>query len=393
MNILFLYVRPIIPHLGGVQRVTHMLAAEMLRRGHNVVFLSTDYEYRIGNNENYANATIARQYFVILKNDKNTITKEYHSILQEEEIDIVINQQPCSDTHFLLSITPKAIKRITCLHIQPFCTQTYAKELLKHKQQKNWKGCLYINFCRLFPGYYKRQGRNIEIARLNKTLGVSDYLCLLSDKFIPRVLKYMPHIKKNRLIAVNNPAIIENIATKEYVKEKIIIWVGRQENTQKNIPAFIDIWDVLSKQNKDWKAIIIGDGPDLQYNKNYAERNKVERLEFAGKQQAVAQFYKKASFIGMTSTYEGWGMVLTEAMNYGCVPFAYDTYESLHDIIEDNQNGIIVKPFNKKEMARRIQEFIDNNDKYVTMQQNAIEKVQTFSIVKIVDKWEEIFKL
>ena len=388
MNILYIFQDTIIPHKGGVQRVTEILTQELLQRGHKVVFLSTndnptihDYKY------------IVKQYYIDCSKDINTINKEYKIILDKEEIEIVINQEPRIDTHYLLSITPKAIKKITCLHVQPFCTQTYAKELLKHMQPKTWKEWLYINFCRLFPGYYKRQGRNIEIARLNKSLEVSDYLCLLSDKFIPRVLKYMPHVKKNRLIAVNNPAIIENIATKEYVKGKTIVWVGRVSNAPKNVPAFIDIWDILSKQNKDWKAIIIGDGPDLQYNKDYAKRNKVERLEFAGRQQDVSQFYKKACYIGMTSTHEGWGMVLTEAMSYGCIPFAYATYESLHDIIDDGKNGIIAKPFDKKEMAKRIQEAIDDGNKFTAMQNAAVEKVKSFSIEQIVDKWETIFKL
>lgn len=393
MNILFLFTRPIIPHMGGVQRVTHMLTEEMIRRGHNVVFLSTGYEYRTGNNENDANATIAKQYFLISNGNKDTIRKEYHDILKAKNINIVINQQPHPDAHFLLSITPKEIKKISCIHIQPFNTQTYAQTIIKNRQCSTWKGKLFNIIHKFFPGRFKRQTLEIETTRLSKSLAVSDFLCLLSEQFIPRVLRYMPQVDKKKLIAVNNPAEVIDFDIKECKKEKTILWVGRITNNPKNIPAFIDIWDILSKQNKDWKAIIIGDGPDLQYNKDYAKRNKVERLEFAGRQQDVTQFYQKASYIGMTSTYEGWGMVLTEAMSYGCVPFVYDTYESLHDIIDDGKNGIIAKPFNKEEMARRIQELIDNNDKYVAMQQNAIEKVKTFSIEKIVDKWEEIFKL
>lgn len=393
MNILFLFARPIIPHMGGVQRVTHMLAEEMLRRGHNVVFLSTGYDYRTGNNENDVNATIAKQYFLISKNNKDVITKEYQDILKEENIDIIINQMPHCDTDYLLSITPKATKKISCIHIQPFNTQTYPEELLKYTKGKTWKEKLYISFCRLFPIYYKKKTRDVEYARLKRALAVSDCLCLLSERFIPRVLKYMPQVNEKKLIAVNNPAGVIEFDIKECKKEKTILWVGRITNNPKNVPLFIDIWNILSKKNKDWKAIIIGDGPDLKYNKEYAKKKNVERLEFAGKQQDVSQFYKKAAFIGITSISEGWGMTIVESMNYGCVPFAYDTYESLYDIIEENKNGVVVKPFDKEEMAQRIQELIDNNDKYVAMQQNVIEKVKTFSIEKIVDKWEEIFKL
>lgn len=388
MNILFIFQDTIIPHKGGVQRVTEILTRELLYRSHNVVFLSTN-----DNPAKYDYKYIAKQYYIDCNKDYNAINKEYERILSEENIEIVINQEPRPETHYLLSITPKAIKKITCLHIQPFFTQTYVKERLKYIKQKSWKELLYINFCRLFPRYNKRQGHNIEIARLNKSLEVSNYLCLLSEHYILRVLKYMPDIDKNRLIAVNNPLTFEHSNNHECSKEKTIIWVGRQENYPKNIPSFIDIWKIISQNNKDWKAIIIGDGIDKQYNLEYSKRKAVERLEFAGVQKEVEQYYKKASFIGMTSIYEGWGMVLTEAMNYGCVPFAYDTYESLHDIIDNGKNGIIAKPFNKEEIARRIQEVIDDNEKFAAMQKAAIEKAKTFSVENIVDKWEEVFKL
>lgn len=387
MNILFIFQDTIIPHKGGVQRVTEILTRELLHRSHNVVFLSTN-----DNPAKYDYKYIAKQYYIDCSKDYNAINNEYERILSEENIEIVINQEPRPDTHYLLSITPKAIKKITCLHIQPFFTQTYVKERLKYIKQKSWKELLYVNFCRLFPRYNKRQGHNIEIARLKKSLEVSNYLCLLSEHYIPRVLKYMPDIDKNRLIAVNNPAIIENI-NPQYVKEKIIIWVGRQENASKNIPAFIDIWNILSRNNKDWRAIIVGDGCDMQYNKNYAKKKNVERLNFVGMQKDVTHYYNTASFLGLTSLSEGFPMVLIEAMGNGCVPFAYNTFESLNDIIDDGKNGIIVKPFNKKEMARRIQEVIDDNEKFAAMQKAAIEKAKTFSVENIVDKWEEVFKL
>lgn len=388
MNILFIFQDTIIPHKGGVQRVTEILTRELMHRGHNVVFLSTN-DNPAKNEYKY----IVRQYYIDCSKDKEYIDEEYKKILKEENIGFIINQEPRPDTLYLLSKTPNTIKKITCLHTQPFCTQTYAKEMLKYMQPKNWKEWLYINFCRLFTGYYKRQGRNIEIARLNKSLEVSDCLCLLSDKYIPRVLNYMPNIEKKRLVAVNNPLTFEHSNNHECSKEKTIIWVGRQENYPKNIPAFIDIWKIISQNNKDWKAIIIGDGIDKQYNLEYAKRKAVERLEFAGVQKEVEQYYKKASFIGITSINEGFPMVIVEAMSYACIPCVYNTFESLNDIITNGKNGIIAEPFNKEEIARRIQEVIDDNEKFAAMQKAAIEKAKTFSVENIVDKWEEVFKL
>lgn len=386
MNILFLFENTIIPHIGGVQRVTHVLTQELLRRGHSVAFLST-----VESPVEYSYEYIAKQYYINFKKEKESIEEEYHRILKEENIEIVINQEPRSDTHYLLSLTPKGIKKITCLHTQPFNTQSYAKLMLGYNKCHNWKSFLYVNFCRFFPIYYLKQTRIIERTRLYKSLEVSDFLCFLSKRFIPRVLKFMPNVDEKKLLAINNPVTFECLETSKCIKEKTIIWVGRQENYNKNIPAFIDIWEIISKNNKDWKAIIIGDGADKQYNIDYAKSKDVKRLEFAGIQENVIPFYQKASFIGVTSICEGWGMTLTEAMSYGCVPFAYNTYESICDIIDDNIDGIIVRPFDKKEMARRIQELIDDSEKYITMQKEAIKKVKNFSVENIVNQWEQVF--
>lgn len=389
MNILFIFQDEIIPYMGGVQRVTYMLAEELISRGNKVSFLSTKIK---SNNKNCC-FFIAKQYYIDFSNPTDVIRKDYYNILKEENINIIINQCSLDDTLYLLSITPENIKKISCIHIQPFYNQDFPVELLKYMHINNLKEFLYVTFNRLFPFYYKKQSYNIEYDIINRTLVVSNYLCLLSKHFIPRILKFMPHVNKYKLVAVNNPVKIDKNSVQGYKKENLIIWVGRQSNFPKNIPAFIDIWNVISKNNKDWKAIIVGDGIDMKYNKDYAHKNNVKRLEFVGNQSDVVQYYKRAKFIGITSIYEGWGMVLTEAMSFGCVPFAYDTYESLHDIIEDGADGIIIEPFDKYKAANRLQYLIDNENKYRLMQNSAKEKVRSFSIDKIIDQWEKIFNL
>ena len=44
----------------------------------------------------------------------------------------------------------------------------------------------------------------------------------------------------------------------------------------------------------------------------------------------------------MTSSFEGWGLTLTEAQQYGCVPLAFHSFASLTDIITDKVNGFAI---------------------------------------------------
>ena len=145
------------------------------------------------------------------------------------------------------------------------------------------------------------------------------------------------------------------------------------------------------KQNPNWTAVVVGDGSDLERMKVFAKKLAVERISFRGNQANVGEYYAKAKFICCTSNYEGWPMVLVEAMQLGCVPVSYDTFEAVYDMIDDKNNGFIVvkKP---SAMAQRIQQCIDGKFDYTAMSQQAQKKVQKFSVTNIVDQWEELIR-
>ena len=80
-------------------------------------------------------------------------------------------------------------------------------------------------------------------------------------------------------------------------------------------------------------------------------------------------------------------MVLTEAMHHGVVPMAFNSYGSVTDIIDDDINGFLVKPFDDKEYADKLVVLMSNEDKYTKMSRAAMTKSVTFSKEIIVEKW------
>lgn len=385
MNILFLFYAPMVPHIGGIQRVSENLAVEMSRRGHMVYYLNTnirepDYDY----------AFPLPQYSIDYYGDTNQAVEDYRELLQRLHIDFVINQEPRQDLLHLLSATPDGIKRITCVHVQPFYCQTYFKGLIKYYNQSGKKAFLYKSFCSLFPSYYYKKMLRIHRDTLSRALAVSNYVCLLSTRFIPRVIRYFPEVNRSQFVAINNPNTFRVGSRGESLKKNQILWVGRHENAPKNFPLFIDFWALFSKQHPDWEAMVLGEGKDLAYNMNYAKRRAVKNITFMGNRKDVSTFYEHASFIIVTSYFEGWGMVLTEAMNYGCIPCAFDTYESLHDIIEHKKDGLIIKPFDQSQLMNDINGIIDNPSIMTEMQRNCRLKSRAFDVEKIVTQWETL---
>lgn len=385
MNILFLFYAPMVPYIGGIQRVSENLAKELKARGHNVCYLcinrddmDIDYDYPV------------TQYFLDESLEKQAYIESYLHFLKEHKTDVIISQEAREDLLELLSQSPESVKTITCCHLQPFYTQGDTKTIIRYIKAKGIKAKLFKGFCTIFPSYYRNKILAEEREVMAQALDTSDRVCLLSERFIPRLEKYMPGVDISRVIAVNNPNTFSGEHPLNEEKEKVVICVGRQSNSPKKIPLFIDFWTRFQPRHKGWKAFVIGTGVDLEYNKRYARRKHAEDLLFTGNVKDVSPYYDKARFLVMPSSYEGWGMILTEAMSHGCIPCAFDTYESLHDIIDDGVNGIIEKPYDVKRLTERIESLMADAAANKKMQQAAVEKSKSFTVEKIVDKWESI---
>lgn len=366
MNILFIAYSPLTEHAGGIQRVTCILSSELKNRGHNVYYLCGIKQ----NNEEVASYPVS---FYMDKDLTIPYDKEskflYLKYIADYQIDIVILQYPIyNKSLFFLKNTPKSIPIISCFHNQPFYKgmNSNLKNRLKHLFLMQKERVLFF-----------------------RALKYSDKLCFLSEHFYSRLPLELRMIYHDKFVAINNPntfSVKKNIQNKNFS----LLIVCRLSEHQKNVRGFIDAWNILSKKNPDWKAFIVGDGPDRKFLENYAMQNNVKRLYFEGLRRNVSDYYAKARFICMTSVFEGWGMSLTEGMAYGCIPCAYGTYEAVYDIIDNNECGFIIKPFVPQEMADKIQLLINDEERLQSFAQKAQQKVQQFTPEKIVDQWENL---
>lgn len=379
MNILFVLPVGFNPSFGGVERVTNLLAKELNRRNNKVFFLCTKTGL---NNQNAAVDCLCLSRYANTKFSEQSI-KEYNTILKDNKIDIIVNQIPlCEDGLSILDHTPSSVKIVSVYHSKPF--GNYLAKLFIW-EKKGFVGkviCLYYK--------YKIQ----QTKRIFRTIiAKSDCLCFLAGSFVKEMIFYLGLKDCKKLYAINNPNMFElrNRPIDFFTKENVILFVGRLGSFSKNTMDFIKVWEIVSKNNPSWRAEIIGDDVGCQKEYDYVKRNKIDRCEFVGHTHNVSEYYDKGSVICVTSRFEGWPMVLMEAMNKGCVPIAYKTFSSIHDIVSDGDNGILVEPYDIETMAQSIQYLIDNPQKRHEMAESAIDSLWKFNISSIVDEWEKLF--
>lgn len=386
MNIAFLFYCPIVPHIGGVQRVTDVLAKEFERRGHNVIFICTESQNR---DDVYPYYSAKQIYLDSNKNDEE-FTADYCKILQTNDINVVISQEARSDSLLLLENTPICVKRISVVHINPYAIIGNERRIKRAIRSRRLVTNLAKYLVMLFPHIARQYYRFKENKFYRRILGVSDKLVFLSPSFVELLKENIPNISNRKLVTIGNP---NTFVPKHEVgtKENLIICVARLSEAPKNVRDFILVWQQLYKYNPMWKAVIVGDGPDRGMLESFAKKKGVRNLSFVGRVENVGNYYQRAKFVCLTSIYEGWGMVLTEGMSYGCVPCVYGSYGAAFDIVDDGVNGIISTPFRPKEMADRIQTLINDESRLVQMSSSAIEKVKDFNADKVADKWDALF--
>lgn len=169
-------------------------------------------------------------------------------------------------------------------------------------------------------------------------------------------------------------------------KEKELLFVGRMDNVQKQISLLLHIWKRVAPQAPDWALTIVGGGPDEEYLKQLAERLKLPRVRFAGRCDPTP-YYRRASILCLTSLFEGFPMVLTEAQQQGTAVIAFDSFAAVRDTIEDGVNGVLVTPFKQREYAEKLLHLMQDDEYRLRLAHRARETVQRFNADVILPRW------
>ena len=390
MKIVFLFERKIIPEEGGVERVTLLLSRELQRRGHQVRFLSVGPRAW---NTKESNCEFLQDYIPGESEDKLQKVSNYFNEVKPE---VIIIQGCEKHVTSIFEAIPAGIKKMMVYHNQPypFLGQERFVKSLTPWNSLDFKGRLMKGLAMTFPHLFRVLDMKRKRNYFKKIISGVDRFVLLSERFKSRLMNNTPGLDNEKIIAINNPNTFE-ITDEDFSsrKEKMVLFVGRLSNTQKNVTGFLKVWKMFHDRFPDWNAVILGDGEDREYIKAYAKRLGVKNLVFAGVRKDVGEFYARSRILCMTSSYEGWGMVLGEALSYGTVPVLYNSYEATADLIDSGVNGFLIPPYDKKKMVERMCELAASPDLCRKMTVAGKYKIQDFSVENIVDQWEKTLRL
>lgn len=195
-----------------------------------------------------------------------------------------------------------------------------------------------------------------------------------------------------------NIEVIPNAAihvSKNYseVKNKRVIAVGRLDY-QKGFDRLIQAWKLVQHTGRfsDWKLDIFGQGEWREMLQQMIDKQGLQNtVKINPPTNAILNEYVHSSLLVMSSNYEGFGMVLVEAMSCGVPVISFDCKCGPKDIIQPGINGLLVPNGDIQAFADAMMKVMEDEAYRKMLSLNARKVVDTYSEQAVMSQWILLF--
>ena len=175
-------------------------------------------------------------------------------------------------------------------------------------------------------------------------------------------------------------------------RPKKILFVGRLSYADKRPDRVLQIWEKVCQYLPDWEVEIYGKGSEEKFLRRMIQQKQLPRITLKGYIADATAVYASGAILMMTSTYEGWGLVLSEAQASGVVPIAFDSSAGIRELIgKDSTYGCLVAPFDLDAYAAQLRRLCQDVELRSRLSQAAQTHCLDYSPERIRSRWEEIF--
>ena len=169
---------------------------------------------------------------------------------------------------------------------------------------------------------------------------------------------------------------------------KRFLAVGRFSRQHKGFDLLIKAFHLFSQKDSDWKLDIVGEGPEEKlYRELIHEYHMENRVFIHPFTNQIQDYYSKAQVYVLSSRWEGFGLVLVEAMAHG-LPIISSDLPTSKEIMGDF--GIYFKNGDITDLAQRLEDATQIN--WGIKSKEAIKISQNFKVDYIIKQWKQLIE-
>ncbi|WP_428231329.1 glycosyltransferase family 4 protein [Flavobacterium sp.] len=288
---------------------------------------------------------------------KGSIRKHYFSIIcllrnsvKQNEIDILISVQATNMLWILPALAGTKIRNVCWEHINYSSHKSFIYDI-----------CIYLA--------KKKSQKIIVLTERDKMLW-----------------------NTKKAISISNFPVFNMPCVNIEEKQKLFIAIGRF-SPQKAFDRLLDVWELVEKSGKlgDYRLELIGEGEQEFFLRTKIKEKGLQKIEMRPFTNQIEVLYRKASVILMTSLFEGYPMVLIEALQFGIPAVAFDVLTGPAEIILQNKTGFLIEDGNIQEFANAIIKIVNEKNLLEELRGNNLEYRKTFDSESIIKKWNNLF--
>lgn len=173
--------------------------------------------------------------------------------------------------------------------------------------------------------------------------------------------------------------------------EKRVIAVGRYCH-EKGYDFLLSAWAKVQAECTDWQLVIFGDGNRTEYEQQI-DRLNIDRMrcKLNARTSDVHSEYVHSSLAVCSSRFEGFGLVIVEAMACGLPVVSFDCPWGPRSIIDNGNDGVLVENGNVDELATIMVKLMTNPEIRIEMANRAAQNVRRYEIDQIAMLWKSLF--
>lgn len=363
------------PQVNGVVTSVHQTAEELRRRGHTVYIVTSRYpNYK--DKEDYVIRLSSMPFVKKINVRLGTHLPEKTLFdLYKKKFDIIHGHS--GGTISLVGLEVATLKRIPFVFthhtLLTHYTHYFFKGLVVRPKMMEMVTRIFCNRCNLVIAPSEKIKNEIGL------YGVKRPIVVLPTGINPEEFTGIKSgFLKNKLNLKSN--------------KRILLTVGRL-GKEKSIDLLVRAFKLASDHDENLIFVIVGDGPEKKTLRSLGKKLGInDRIYFLGNINAkdMPKIYKDADVFLFASTTETQGLVILEAMA-SRVPVIAVADPAVEEIIKDKINGIISSE-NLEEFGAKLQDLLEDKGYREKLVREGIRTVDRFSLSKIVDKLEDIYK-